>query len=227
MADREGLLPSAAEAAIGAIPGVGPLVAPFAGPLVQALTAERARRRSVAIKAAEHASGMSREDLEELLATDPRLVSLTITLLYAAGMNGHDETLQRLGTVLGFAAAQPQFAEEAADCLEALKGLRDGHLWVLAFAESRAEEAPPGANEATPAPNDGRWSSKEAAEATGIEPELVSGYIAGLVAAGLVTNARILTYPGGSPVDYTITGLGRRLVRMGHLHRQQAERPQG
>ena len=81
---------------------------PFGGalePLVRRMSVavrhEHARRHSIAMKAAERRSGMSREDLEERIASDPDLVPIAVRVLHAAGSTGDEKLLKLLGAALG------------------------------------------------------------------------------------------------------------------------------
>src|SRR3954447_26511649 len=79
----------AAGVADSLLPGAGPLVSRLLGKVAE----EWQRNGSVAMRAAEQASGQSREDLLETLAESPRLLSLATRLLIAAGTNGYDPVL--------------------------------------------------------------------------------------------------------------------------------------
>jgi hypothetical protein len=50
------------------------------------------------------ASRLSRENFAKWIDRDPRAVPLYLTVLWAAGMNGHVETFRAMGAVLGQAA---------------------------------------------------------------------------------------------------------------------------
>ncbi len=87
-------------------------------------------------------SGLSRNDLEELLEEDPALTPLYLRVLWAAGMNGHDETLRAMGATLGEAVRSRDCddAESIADADQALLGmsrLTPRHFRVLRFLCSK------------------------------------------------------------------------------------------
>lgn len=65
---------------------------------------------------------MSREDLAEAIGENPQFVPLATRLLYAAGLNGHDETLRAMGTALGEALLNPN---RLIDCELILTALAD------------------------------------------------------------------------------------------------------
>lgn len=72
--------------------------------LARSVTAEWRRNTSNALRAAEAASGRSREDFAEWIKEDVRAIPLYLKVLWAAGMNGHDQTLRAMGAVLGSVA---------------------------------------------------------------------------------------------------------------------------
>src|SRR5579875_1652871 len=92
------------------IPGIGPMVKR----LGDEIAAEWRRNASKALKAAEHASGLSRPDFEEWVRAEPRAIPLYLKVLWAAGTNGHDKTLKAMGAALGAAARATARADTAA-----------------------------------------------------------------------------------------------------------------
>ena len=90
------------------LPGFGA----FTKVLARGLRQEWTRKGSVALRAAEKASGLTREEMGEAIAEDPRLLPLVTLLLYVAGMNGHDRTLAAMGTVLGDALRERKALDE-------------------------------------------------------------------------------------------------------------------
>ena len=74
------------EGAVGMVPVFGPLMAPLASRVTRSFRDEYRRNTSTALSAAERRAGMSREELAEAIADDPRLIPLVTRLLYAAGM---------------------------------------------------------------------------------------------------------------------------------------------
>lgn len=101
-----------------------------------AVRREWARLTSQALAAAEDSSGLTREDFESWIESDPKAVPLYMKVLWAAGMNGHDQTLRAMGAVLGEAArASAQSRDEALEraelALQAMSGLGPLHFQVL------------------------------------------------------------------------------------------------
>ncbi len=146
------------------IPGLS-LVGPLAGRLARAVRAEWARNLSVALYAAEETAGLSREQLTELLAENPRLVLLFVRVIHAAGMNGHDEALKGMGAALGDAARAPSRANEAEVILAAFVDLTADHIALL-----RCVSVP------DPRGQDGAalWSTEHVLEAVGLPETTVT-----------------------------------------------------
>ena len=190
---EENLLADVVESAVGALPGPFALLAPFAERLTRKVQAERKRNTSVALRAAEWVSGKSREDLAEEIADRPELVPLLTRLLHAAGMNGHDDVLEALGTAFGDAVKEPSKVGEAELILEVLEGLTADHIRVLRVLIT--------------APQDARDRGWRASEIAGHEMSLNTALIcvATLGARGL---AQELQGFGGTPGLYGITDTG-------------------
>lgn len=96
--------------------------------LTRAVVAEQKRNRSRALRAAELMSGLSREDLAETIADNPRLVPLLTRVLYVSAMTGQDEVLAALGAALGAAASDEQRIDEAESMLARVEELRRHHF---------------------------------------------------------------------------------------------------
>ncbi len=118
-------------AAAGLVPVVGPIAQEFTESATQAVLAEHARARSVALRAAEESSGLTREEISDLLVQKPAVVPLVTRVLFLAGMNGHDEILEMLGGVLGSILLAPDDTEEAELILAGIADLKRIHLQVL------------------------------------------------------------------------------------------------
>ena len=102
---------------------------------VAAVAEERGRRASVALKAAERISGLTREQLDDLIADDPRTISLTIRLLQAAGNSGEESVLIMIGALAGAGYKEPDTAQRQETLLLAIEGLTAGHVNMLAVLE--------------------------------------------------------------------------------------------
>jgi len=141
--ENPSLLDEQLAAIVGLIPGGGAIV-PSLERLSQRVRHESARRRSVALRAAEARAGCSREQLAEQIANDPRLVPLLTRVLFAAGMNGQDETLHLLGSALGLAVSARDRIDEAQlvlDAIERLGGLELELLNSMAEQRDRGKDA--------------------------------------------------------------------------------------
>jgi hypothetical protein len=109
--------------------------------VVEPLGVEMARRRSVALRAAESLAGCSREELADRLQSDPASVDRLVRLLYAAGMNGNDELLAMMGESLvrGLLASEradaPALAEEEA-ILDSISLLAPRHIKMLTIVRA-------------------------------------------------------------------------------------------
>jgi hypothetical protein len=184
------------EALVGLIPFVGPLIAPLGKRLARAVAREHRLNVSIALKAAERESGMSREDLAEAIADNPRLVPLLTRLLNCAGMNGQDQTLRLMGAALGNAAQSPERIDEADLILRVLEGLTSQHFALLRVI-------------ATPAPQltdvGGAlgWFSANLADVTGLSSDVLNICLDGLIGAGLIRLQEIM---GGNTYAATATG---------------------
>jgi hypothetical protein len=178
------------------VPVVGWLLGPLAERLADGLAKEWERNRSVAFRAAERASGRSREDLEDDINNVPGVIPLTIRLLWAAGMNGYDATLKGMGATLGHAVRDPRRIGEAELILAAMADFGPNHRAVL-----EALEAKPAGLE---------WVYEDLPEHVEVPSSIVGLYASALQARGLV---RIHAGYGGG-VPYNITELGRTVLEV-------------
>lgn len=188
-------------------------VQPLAERLLAAVGAEWSRARSRALHAAERESGMTREELQERIASNPRLVPLLVRLMHTAGMNGQDEMLDLLGGAFGRAVQAPDSADDMELLLIALSELREPHMRVLRAA---SQPSPPrvegGEEQAT------MWIVASLAEATGLSEALTSLCASGLVNAGLLL--REISYGEG----FRVSEVGETVIEM-LLARGQDDRP--
>lgn len=185
------VLNSVVEVVAGSIPGVGAA----AEALVRKVRQEHQRRRSIALRAAEDASGLTREEIAEAIAKEPRLVPLVTRVLYAAGMNGHDATLKAMGAALGQAVGRPDAIDEAELILTALADLTDNHARTLLLLSKDPPELSGTARV---------WTVELLERKSDLAPRATSLCLAALVARGL---AAVTTGFGGGNV-YGITMLG-------------------
>jgi hypothetical protein len=161
---------------------------------------EALRNRSTAIRAAEEASGLSREDLAEAIAADPRLVPLATRLLYAAGMNGYDRTLRGMGRAFGEAVRNRDSLEECELILTSLDGLTDTHARVLLLM---TQELPLAGG------RPGHWTVALVVERSDLSSRVTTLCLAGLVTRGLVGTSS--SFLGGGTL-YDLTELARLLL---------------
>jgi hypothetical protein len=117
-----------AEAAGAFAPGFGALLDHV---LLGPLRAEWQRNGSKALRAAEAASGLTREAFQERLTADPAMQPLLTRLLFSAGMNGHDPTLAAMGAALGACMREAARLDECALILAALADLNASHTTML------------------------------------------------------------------------------------------------
>lgn len=179
--------------------------------------AEFARTRSVAIRAAEDLTGMSREELGETITAQPQLVPIAARVLFQAGMTGQDEVLEALGAVLGDAVAHPDRADEAELLLLGVEAIRRHHIallrvmagaprWRSNDPEPYADMQPP---EVTALGKTERWNIEALAEVVAVSEDQAALAATGLANAGF---ARALSVYGGT--GYQITDLGRKLLEV-------------
>ncbi len=195
---------------------IGQLLTPFGGALgkrvIRAVFAEWQSNRSTALRAAEVASGMSREQFAEWAEADARAVPLYLKVLWAAGMNGHDQTLRALGAVLGRAARASaagddhQF-DQAELALRAMADLTPRHFLVLGLAAQGrvaiSEDGSENYRELTP---------KYLAPLAGIPDEVVHQCLLNLAGAGLTVAVVVL-----EATAYPVTELGRAVAAAAQL----------
>lgn len=206
------------------LPGLGIL----GGRLTKKLQAEWRRNTSRALKAAEQASGLSREDLEDLLSSHPETVPLLVQVLYAAGTNGHDATLRSMGAALGLAAqaVKARDSHTAAEIESALRSIRDfddRHFAVLGYLMDLDLQ-----NDEQGIPDYAPFSTEQAAIATGMRDYSAATCCLALAGAGLVRPAPRLTirandvgpvetFDHGDSTSYLVNPLGRALWEAARL----------
>lgn len=203
MKNDKDLVPDIFDAAVTAVAGDAGLISVGLRRALPAVLTEWERNASRCLKAAERASGMSRWDLDEVIANDPSLVSLTVRALHYAGMNGADEALLTMGAVLGASSSPDKdtSADEAALVIEAARNLTPLHLRLLrVLSQPRVDPDSTGAV---------GWKRED------IAGPLVTSELTALmlldscVAAGTVTTAN--TYGGR---DYTTSELGTEIIKV-------------
>lgn len=191
----------AAGDALAAVMPFGNIVGKF---LSRHLRAEWNRNTSVAVHAAERASGLSREDFAEWINKDSKAAPLFMKVLWVAGMNGHDETLKAIGAVLG-RAAKTDNKDEFADAelaLHAMSDLGPRHFTVLAALAGGVVVYDENGGE-----NVNQFTPSHIAAVTGLRVSVVHQCLVNLSGAGLVEPVAAL---GG--MAYPVTPLGKAVL---------------
>lgn len=180
------------ESVVSMLPVVGPVLGVAANRLSRAVWDEHQRRASIALQAALRISGLSQEDFADCLIQNPQLLSLQERLLWAAGINGHDETLKAMGRGFGDAVREPERAIEVEIILAALTDFGPYHRAILQTL-------------GTPSPDreDGVWFLPDVIRRIDVPDSVAPLCVSALTAAGLVG---IQAGLGG--VSYHITELG-------------------
>jgi hypothetical protein len=171
--------------------------------LSQKMREETARRRSVALRAAESLAGCSREDLADQITADPRLVPLLTRVLFAAGMNGHDETLGLMGASLGLAISTRERLDEAELVLDAIERLGELELSVLTAVV------------------DQRNQGKDAFTALDIQEvaQPTPGRLARLALSGLLAKGLMEATSGFGALVYELTPTGETVLEVLEAYR--------
>lgn len=206
----------AAAGLVSMLPLIGPLLAEPARRVSRGFRDEITRNQSRALKAAELLSGLTREDLAERIAADPRLIPVATRVLFAAGMTGQDEVLDALGAALGTAVSDPDSAEDVDLLLLGLQNLRRHHITLLRRAtgtpqwlgmpdEGKQPETSTGCDliEAD------TWHLNALAVLTHASEDSTHVVVRGLVNAGFM---RGVAGAYGSQDYYVVTSLGRTLL---------------
>lgn len=203
----------AGELAGAALPGLGAVSKVFAVGLLR----EWGRNRSVALRAAERASGMTREEIGEAIAEDPRLVPLATRLLHAAGMNGHDRTLKAMGAAFGDALRDRQSVDECELILASLVDVTDAHtLIMIKLTETGPYTEPVDSNDPDRKRSRG-WRPDTLQQAMPLPSRVTALCVAALIARGLVRISDTWA------AVYELTELGRVLLEVVEQHAAEAE----
>ena len=152
------------------------------------------------------------------MENDPRLVPLYLKVLWAAGMNGHDEVLQAMGCALGsalHAAASDDVTtlEDAELALRAMGDLTPRHFVVLRVLAKQSNAMQPSGNRDL-----GASTPEAVAKETGFSDDVTHQCLLNLAGAGL---AQARSVYGGTA--YPITNLGLAVIAAAKL--SQADRP--
>ena len=202
---RDPLSEDLAGDAVGALMPVGGTIGKR---MARAVIAEWKRNRSAALRAAERASGLSREDFAEWAEREPRAVPLYMKILWASAMNGHDQTLTAMGAVLGEAArasgrGDDEGFEDAELALRAMSELGPRHFRVLAVLEDSVRIQTESGGD-----NLGEFMPQHVAVKADVREDVAHQCLLNLANAGLVTTTPV--YEGSA---YPLTELGRAVLR--------------
>jgi hypothetical protein len=170
------------------------------------------RLASRALQAAEAISGRSREDLQAVFEQDPALTPLYMRVLWAAGMNGHDETLRAMGAVLGNAVrasdgGESESVRDADQALMAMSALTPRHFRALRYLGSNPWLDSSGVPVAK---GSGGLGAEQVAGAMGLTRERAAWCLSDLAGTGLVGTAN-----GGVEAVpfYWVTDLGEAVMQ--------------
>lgn len=193
--------------AVSAIPFLGPFIAPAALRVGEQVHKELERNFSTSMRAAEHASGMKREDLAEAIEATPELVPLYIRFLHAAAQNGSNKVLVALGTTFGRAAAAAargdiDQVEGIAAALKAIDGMSSTHFVVL--ERLTIPMVGPDRNDK----NELNYFPEHIATSCAISDDLAAMCLVSLAAAGFATTLGLL-----DGIGYSATALGRAALQ--------------
>jgi hypothetical protein len=194
------------EGLAGLFPG-GSLVGVGLRRLTRAVVAEQKRNRSRALRAAEAMSGLSREDLAETIADNPRLVPLLTRVLHVSAMTGQDEVLTALGAALGAAAADEQKIDEAEFMLARVEELRRHHFQILHLFDARSPYQTHRMSEKGERID--YWREDEIIAKLPMRRDLVEMALAGLHSSGLL---QIESMAGGN--IWTVSPFGRDVLQL-------------
>lgn len=122
-----------AEVASSFLPGSGVLTEG----LLNLVKVEWDRRNSECLRAAEHVSRLSREDLAERIESRPELVPLLTRLLFQAGMAGQEAMVLAMGAAFGKAALEPERIDDCEAILRGLERLRAEEVQILHLMRDR------------------------------------------------------------------------------------------
>ena len=179
------------------LPGSGPVFERLASKTQE----EWVRNRSLALAVAERVSGLSREELAERIAEDPRLIPLLTRLAFTAGMTGRDELLKTLGAAFGHAVAAPESIDACEAVLTGAATLQPYDVSVL--------RAMGGEPVLSGAETDESRTTKIVAVEVRLSASAVDASLARLNAAGFVTVFHGV-FGGGS--SYAVNEIGTVLV---------------
>jgi hypothetical protein len=206
---------------VGVVPLVGRFLERPASLASKAVREEQERLRSRAISAAERTSGLSREDIGERVAANPRLVPLVTRVLLLAGMNKQDEMLDLLGAALGEAAADLGRADEVDMILAGLTNLRAEHIKVLEMMSTSPRWSRP-SQEGRERERKGStaWNPEALADSTGLSDDVAWQCVLNLESAGFVRSKPMAGFSISEPsTGYSVSPMGEVVLDVLRQHR--------
>lgn len=167
------------------------------------ILAEWQRNSSDLIRRAEKISGLSREDIAELLEANPDLVPLTTRILFAAGTRHSDEVLKALSAVLAYALVNPEGVDDAQVYVDVLEKLGTHHIRLLKRAEHLMLELP-------------RFGASDLYRDSGMSDAMGRMSLNDLVQADLLTEARthVQAMSVSNTPMYELTDSGRLVLEV-------------
>lgn len=236
---KPGLPAELAGSAMSLFPG-GALLEGSTAKLVQMGLDAWARRNSPALEAAERASGLSRDDMAEVLERNPDVVPIAARVLFQAGMTNQDEMLGALGAMLGALFLTPNDTDEVELLIISLSDMRRVHLQVLRALEGRPrsykslehariiqghrerDELHGAPEDDGPSSSDGQtWNDVALAFDTGLPLTRVQLALAGLQSGGFLSTPTVTGGPGYllAPAGRTVLEVLRRYQEMSPVDR--------
>lgn len=211
---NDALVPALVAGALDLLPGGG-ILGVFGERGTRLVLEEWHRNRALTLRLASERADLSREDLEDLIAENPRVVPLLIRTFHAAGMTGQDKTLRLLSGFLGDALADVSKISDVETLIGAVQNLTEHHIKVLEIVASAPSEHPQLADIAGD-----HWTTGLVIAISSMRSELALAGVQGLLASGFVSDAGLddggATWQdlesGGTILE--ITGLGKTVLDM-------------
>jgi hypothetical protein len=178
---------------------VGAALTPPMERLVKKSLAEFTRRGEVMAEAAAAASGLSEDEVTEVLVDDVELQPLLINIMDAAARTNNTQTLRAFGALLGEAVStRPRRLDEQQLIVSALRDLGDPHVRVLEILEKLPVPE---------SPTMGWTADLVVAAATDLTAGGAEAALSGLVRHGLVRSTSLW-----AAIGFELTSFGRAML---------------
>lgn len=162
---------------------------------------EWCRKTRMVDESVQATSGLSPEDLGDVLTGDPEMIALTQRVLDAAASSGNEKKLRGLGALLGRAAANPgDRLDETQVLVAALADLEGPHLLVLDILTQQPPVEWAG------------WAPSQVRERVSMGPEFVLACLNALTRHGLAAPVSGTGLAGGEEQGFKITLLGQAIA---------------